>query len=256
MTHLHKIVRTAIAILCLTALTSAHATGTNAPKEKEEAPKKQWVVFYIKPENAILHVDTMTYMVHDGKKMLQLPVKEYPVTVESPFFKEWKDTITLQESERSNVNVELQPIYSYVTVTTPLEEAIILVDGDSIGQKTATSHRIVAGRHKVIVSVNGVCYYEGDFDIGTAEKKVVNVKKEDLHPIVTFGTLNVGCNEPDADVLVNNAFMGKTPLTLSTLRIDYNYSVTVRKEGFKDDTKHIRLQRGKTAELLFELKNK
>lgn len=256
MTHLHKIVCAAITLLCLAILTPARAARTDAPKEKEDAPQKQWVVFYIKPENAILHVDTMTYMVHDGKKMLQLPVKEYPIMVESPFFKEWKDTITLHETERRNVNVELQPIYSYVTVMTPLEEAIILVDGDSIGQKTATSHRIVAGRHKVIVSVNGVCYYEGDFDIGTAEKKVVNVKKEDLHPIVTFGTLNVGCNEPDADVLVNNAFMGRTPLTLSTLRIDYNYSVTVRKEGFKDDTKQVRLQRGKTAELLFELKSK
>lgn len=256
MRHLYNIACTTITLLLLAVLTPAHAACTDAPKEKEEAPKKQWVVFYIKPENAILHVDTMTYMLHDGKKMLQLPVKEYPVMVESPFFKEWKDTITLQESERSNVNVELQPIYSYVTVTTPLEEATILVDGDSIGQKDATSHRIVAGRHKVIVSVNGVCYYENAFDIGSAEKKIINVKKEDLHPIVTFGTLNVGCNEPDADVLINNTFMGKTPLTLSTLRIDYNYSVMVRKEGFKDDTKHVRLQRGKTTELLFELKNK
>ncbi len=256
MRHLHKIVCAVITFLCLTVLTTVRAAGTDAPKEKEDAPKKQWVVFYIKPENAILHVDTMTFMVHDGKKMLQLPVKEYPVMVESPFFKEWKDTITLHETERSNVNVELQPIYSYVSVTTPLEEATILVDGDSIGQKTATSHRIVAGKHKVIVSVNGVCYYESAFDIGTAEKKVINVKKEDLHPIVTFGTLNVGCNEPDADVLVNNAVMGKTPLTLNSLRIDYNYTVTVRKQGFKDETKQVRLQRGKTAELSFELKGK
>ena len=256
MTITRKIFTSLFSLLCLLTASSASAAEQGeAQIGKEDNVKKQWVVFYIKPDNAILHVDTTTYMVHDGKKMLYLPVKEYPVMVESPFFKEWKDTIALHETERCNVTAELQPLYSYITVYTPLDDATILVDGEPVGMNDATSHRVVAGRHNVIVSVNGVTYYEGTVDIGSAEKKVLRLNKEDLKPIVTFGTLNIGCSEPDADVVINNTVIGKTPLTLSTLRIDYNYSVTVRKKGFKDLTKNIRLQRGKTADIFFELKN-
>jgi TolB-like protein len=54
------------------------------------------------------------------------------------------------------------------------------------------------------------------------------------------GRLSVGANVPQSDVYLNGQFLGKTPVTVNALDLGA-YTLLVRKEGFIDFTKQIRI---------------
>ena len=154
---------------------------TNSPK-KEYHVDKQWAVFYVQPENAILYVDTVMHAVRNGKLQVYLPLGNHNCKAEAPFYQTWEGTITLDDSERVNQTVNLEPIYSYLTVKVPLEDCTILLNGDSIGNTQTISNRLVAGRYRLTVVRKSLCYYNDWVDIKPTEKKVVKIRKTDLNP--------------------------------------------------------------------------
>ncbi len=155
---------------------------TSSPK-KEYRASSQWTVFYFSPENAILYVDSTRHTVSGGKIQLYLPVGRHACRAEAPFYSQWQDAVTVTDSVRTDVEVHLQPLYSYLTVRTPLADAAIRLDGDSIGSGSAVSRRIMAGRHRLTLTRRGYCYYNAWVDIDTVAKKVVTLTEADLHPM-------------------------------------------------------------------------
>lgn len=64
---------------------------TEDPK-KEFKPDKQWVVFRIRPEHAIVFVDSTVQLMQDGLLQLYLPVGQHTYQVISPFYENKKET--------------------------------------------------------------------------------------------------------------------------------------------------------------------
>lgn len=144
--------------------------------------QKQWVIFEIQPKDAIITVDSTTTVVRTGICQFNLPVGMHPYRVESPFHVEVADSFELSDTARLIVPVALQPFYSYITVTTPMETARIFVDGQWIGDHQATSGHLYEGSHRLTVMLDQQCYYEGEFTVGRAEKKNVELAASDLFP--------------------------------------------------------------------------
>lgn len=161
---------------------------TSSPK-KEYRAARQWTVFYFSPDNAILYVDSVRHTVSGGKIQLYLPVGRHACRAEAPFYDEWKDVVTVTDSVRTDVDVRLQPLYSYLTVRTPLADAAIRLDGDSIGVGSTVSRRIMAGHHRLTITRRGYCYYNDWVDIDTVAKKVVTLTGADLHPVAIPRTM-------------------------------------------------------------------
>ena len=65
--------------------------NTEDPK-KEFKPDKQWVVFRIRPEHAIVFVDSTVQLMQDGLLQLYLPVGQHTYQVISPFYENKKET--------------------------------------------------------------------------------------------------------------------------------------------------------------------
>ena len=158
------------------------ATLLTYSPEKEYQLQKQWVIFDIQPQDAILTVDSTMTLVH-GRTQLYLPLGEHTYLAESPFHQQEKGTFELTDEEKLTMKVALQPIYSYLTVNTPLEGCDILVDGLSIGRTQGTSGHLNEGTHHLIVMKDGLCYYDGDVNIGRSEKKRIELTAEDLRPV-------------------------------------------------------------------------
>ncbi len=154
---------------------------TKSPK-KAYHMDKQWAVFYVQPENAILYVDSVMHTVRKGMLQLYLPLGKHKYKVEAPFYESREDSICLNDSERVNQQVALQPIYSYLTINTPLEGCTILLDGDSIGNTSIVSNRLIAGRYRITVVRKSLCYYNDWVDLQPTEKKVVNITEQQLKP--------------------------------------------------------------------------
>ena len=151
--------------------------------DKEYKLQKQWVIFEIQPQDIILTIDSTVTLVHGGIEQFYLPVGKHTYLAESPFHQQEEGSFELTDEERQIVTVALQPIYSYLTVRTPLEGCDILVDGQPIGKTRGTSGHLREGIHRLTVLKDSLRYYDADFSIGWSEKKTIELTADDLHPV-------------------------------------------------------------------------
>ena len=158
------------------------ATLQTLDQSKEYKLPWQWVVFDISPDNAILRIDSATYLLRQGSKVLRLPVGKHGYVVESPFYEAVTDSLVLTDTSKLRLDIRLQPIYSYLTVKTPWHKGRIYVDDQPIGMQECTSFRLNEGRHALSVYLHDTCCYHALFDIGRAEKKVVELTEKDYYP--------------------------------------------------------------------------
>ena len=148
--------------------------------DKEFKLQKQWVIFEIQPQDAILTIDSTMTLVQGGKQQFYLPIGKHAYIAESPFHQQEEGSFELTEEERQIVTVALQPIYSYLTVRTSLEGCDILIDGQQIGQTRGTSGHLREGIHRLTVLKDSLRYYDADFSIGWREKKTIELSAGDL----------------------------------------------------------------------------
>ena len=123
---------------------------------KEYKLSKQWVVFQVIPENAILQVDSTVALVRNGLAQFHLPLGKHGYHVEAPFYEELSDTVL------------------------PVLEGHIYVDGQPIGKGEATSGRLQPGDHQVLVTQNETCYVDTVVNLGIGEKRVLTLQASDL----------------------------------------------------------------------------
>lgn len=158
--------------------------------EKEETYqlKKQWVSFDVSPSNAWLYVDSTRFVTRTGIVDLFLPLGKHHYRIESPFYEAVEDTFLLTDTAKVKIPVEMCPVYSYLTVTTPLKNAEIWVDGCCVGKGEGTSQRLMEGEHNLVIIQNDVIYYQNNVSVSQSEKRHIHIGKEDLNPISIFKT--------------------------------------------------------------------
>ena len=182
---------------------------------KEYKLSKQWVVFQVIPENAILQVDSTVALVRNGLAQFHLPLGKHGYHVEAPFYEELSDTVEVVDSAKIVVPVVLQSVYSYLTVKLPVLEGHIYVDGQPIGKGEATSGRLQPGDHQVLVTQNETCYVDTVVNLGIGEKRVLTLQASDLwvRPLmaraVTPGILK---ETADSTVTDSTAMAANVPL--------------------------------------------
>jgi len=143
--------------------------------------KKQWVVFKIRPENAIIQVDSTVTRIRSGVQQYHLSLGKHSYRIESPFYQAVEDTFELNDSVRLTIPVDLQPFYSYLTVRSPFEGGEVFIDGQKVG-KDGTSGQLSDGEHTIQVFRGSTCYYDARVTLGRAEKKTVELSREDFWP--------------------------------------------------------------------------
>ena len=147
---------------------------------KEYKLSKQWVVFQVIPENAILQVDSTVALVRDGTAQFELPLGKHGYHAEAPFYEELSDSVEVVDSAKLVVPVVLQSVYSYLTVKLPIAEGLIFIDSEPIGKGEATSGHLQPGDHHLIVMQEETCFADTVINMGVGEKKILALKASDL----------------------------------------------------------------------------
>ena len=192
--------------------------------DKEYKLQKQWVIFEIQPQDAILTIDSTMTLVQGGKQQFYLPIGKHAYLAEAPFHQQEEGSFELTDDERQIVTIALQPIYSYLTVRTSLEGCDILIDGQPIGQTRGTSGHLREGLHRLTVLKDSLMYYDADFNIGWREKKTIELTSDDLRPILKLKT-----KERERVVRSQEEYSPITaPVTIKAL--DDNTSIWVNRE--------------------------
>ena len=180
---------------------------------KEYKLSKQWVVFKITPENAILYVDSTMSLVRNGTAQFNLPIGKHPYRVESPFYEEYADTLELTDSAKLYVPVYLQSFYSYLTVRTPMSDGTIFLNGQPIGKGSVTSGHLQAGNHHLQVMKKKTCYFDSLIVVRKGEKKVLDLAATDLRVMPTVTKLAIApMSDPEAEDSLQRPAVVPTPV--------------------------------------------
>ena len=157
------------------------ATLQGGDPKKTYKMKWQWVVFNVSPRNAIIHVDSTIFRTRDGQVALRMDVGKHGYLVEAPFYEEQKDSFEVSDSMKVNMQIALQPAYSYLTVQTPWKRGEIYIDGQAVAMQEGTSFRLAPGDHRLSVFLGEACCYDEPFTIGRAEKKTITLAQHDFN---------------------------------------------------------------------------
>lgn len=318
-------------------------------QEKEYRIKKQWVVFYIQPKDAIIQVDSVLKPVREGKAQFYLPIGEHACQVEAPFHETWRDTLCLTDTLRTEKKIELQPFYSFLTVKTLIPDCKIYIDKQLTGSVQATSTRLLSGMYRLTVLKDSLCFYDTWVELGKAEKKTIDLTKEVLvpqrwiqffpplpvirpncmiatteekivapvcikaidketeiivnrelmghgkwegrlatgfyaitaqkaglesntlflwidddrpqsisidSPQAAYGMLNIHSNVIDAEIYVNDIFVGYTPSILRNVSANHNYVIRLCKSGYKEASRTVRPYGNELSEIEINLRKK
>ena len=236
-----------------------HAYLQTYNPEKKFKLQKQWVVFQVIPEKAVIHVDSTMIRTMDGKAQFHLPIGKHPYMVESPFYQTIEDTLEVMDDQKLIQPVRLQPIYSYLRVKTPFPSCQILIDNQLIGQYEAVSSHLAAGRHRLSVFCDSLCYYDAPIIVGPAEKKVVvltasQLKQQPWHErkkfqptdtlMVYTGTpapikapVTIKTQDEYTDILLNRELVGNG--TWEGLLEEGFYIINTRKDGWESMARYL-----------------
>lgn len=139
---------------------------------------KQWLTFNVWPPEAIVTVDSTTTLVRDGRAQFYLPVGTHKYLVEAPFHSSVCDSIPLTDSAKEELDIHLQPFYSYLTVRPGDPDSEVYLDREFLGRGDLTTGRITPGPHRLTVLWNGIYYYDAEIIVGEAEKKTVSLDRD------------------------------------------------------------------------------
>jgi len=187
-------------------------------------PQQQWIVMDIEPHNAIVTMDSTVTLISNGQYAEMKALGSHTYTVEAPFYEAVTDSFLLTDTARVDLNIRLQPAYSYVTVDTPWEYGEIYVDGLYAGKGNATSRRIQEGQHRLTIYQYDMCIYDAPFTIGKAEKQDIKLTTKDFNPLPLKKPQPTADKPKNADLakvvaaqtIMSQGTISKTPVTLKT----------------------------------------
>ncbi|MBD3344771.1 MAG: PEGA domain-containing protein [Chitinivibrionales bacterium] len=151
-----------------------------------------------------------------------------------------KDSIETTEAKQETAKGALK-------ITTDPDDALLLVDGESVGKTPITVENLAPGKHTLEIRKAG--HYLKKATVTVAANSVQELPFTLLKP----ATLVVLSEPSEAAVTINNKAIGITPLTKGKLKPG-EYVVKIRKTGFAQQTKKISLSSGEVDTLDFSLK--
>ena len=198
---------------------------------KELKGTHQWVMFHLAPDNILLQIDSVSHPVRSDMMAYYLPLGEHRYRAEAPFYAPQEGQFTLTDSLRAEVLVNLQPLYSFLTVKTDWKGGGLYIDGTPVRrEEVATSCRLNEGYHRVAFFWGRECFYDSLLFVGPAQKVVLELTEKDLRPLplrmdeplqldsLALARLDTDsvrvpvslrCKDPEAEILVDRESVGK-----------------------------------------------
>ena len=214
----------------------------------KQSRTSQYVVFQLKPENAIVEIDGELLETYNGTATKMLKFGTYNYRVKAPnYLSEAGKVIVDDPDEKVIVDISLKPNFSSVTVTVD-DNSEIWVNGIK----------------------RGVGIWHGELGAGTYEFEAkkenhrstiltqdIVVSKEPLEirlktPMPILGEANINSSPAMADIYIDDMRIGETPMLVSKLLVG-NHSISIRKSGYIDNNSTITIDEKKVTEYSIKL---
>jgi formylglycine-generating enzyme required for sulfatase activity len=142
--------------------------------------------------------------------------------------------------EAQTLDVELQPLWATVTMSSQPEGATVKIDGETVGQTPVTT-QVLEGERSVEISLAGFKPQRRTLQIeaeATLELPSVRLQPED-------GVLVLSSEPAGATVSVDDEYRGQTPLEI-TVAPGRRYEVGLSKSGYESRSMELEVGSGQT----------
>ena len=180
---------------------------------------------------------------------------QHSVTLIKAGYQDWTGTASIASGVTTYLNPTLvknpQPQYATVSISSSPAGANVYGDGVYIGQTRSGSPlvftQVKPGIHTLLLTKSGYQDYETTQSVVAGQDYVVSVTLNAVNNPTTGG-ISIISAPSDAEVYLNNAFKGLTPITLDSLSPG-SYSVLVKLSGYQDWKATQQVTAGQTAQI-------
>jgi hypothetical protein len=151
--------------------------------------------------------------------------------------------------EQRVAKVDLQPgaaATARLRVVTPIPDAEVFVDGASMGKAPLDRNDLAPGKHYVVVRKQGYAEWKRQVDLDTVTPVTLTAE------LSASGTLKVLSNVGGANVLIDGAVVGKTPLTLDNIAAG-DHLLEVKADGYVEAKQSVHIDGGEQKILAADL---
>ncbi len=173
-----------------------------------------------------------------GEGSIFLTYGEHTYTVRSKLYKSESGVITIGE-ERKELNINLEPNFGYIDITSTPTGADIDLNGIVVGQTPYRSERLELGEYQVKISTPNYEIYSQTINLIEGEKR------ENLAaPLkANFGYIQINSIPSGATVEINDMAVGKTPYKSGILPLG-EHRIKVSATNFDTYSQNINLTEG------------
>ena len=208
------------------------------------------------PVGASLYVDSI-YQGYTNQIVGNLAVGTHTVTMKKSGYKDFSQTATVYNAQTTSVSVTLSPVSSPTTgdldVSSTPSGASVYLNGDYQGETRSSGPlyitSLVPGTYTVILKKSGYQDYTTTAKIvaGTTAQVAAVLQPASAKP--TTASAEIYSQPSGADIYINNAYKGVTPLSLENIPIDATktYTIEIRMQGYKSYTDSGSISPGQTV---------
>lgn len=163
------------------------------------------------------------------------------VELDHPGYYDWKSTVVVPAGGTKTVSGTLNPMpvsnVGWVYVSSSPGGALVTFDGTNYGQTPGSGslklNNIGVGDHTVTLTLTGYKSYTTKVNVNANTVSEVSALLQPTEPKSATGGLSVSSTPSGANVLIDNNFVGITPLTLKEVPAG-SHVVTVELTGYQD----------------------
>ncbi|NYT08245.1 MAG: PEGA domain-containing protein, partial [Methanomicrobiales archaeon] len=206
------------------------------------------------PSGAAVYVDNI-YRGVTSTIVGNLVPGSHSVRLSKAGFQDWTGTVSISAGATTYLGPTLspdqQPMYATVSITSNPPGANVYGDGVYVGQTRASGPlvftQVTPGVHTLLLSKAGYQDYTATQTVVAGQNYNIDVT---LTPVQnpTTGGISVTSSPDGAEVYLNNAFKGLTPITLDSLTPG-SYTVLLKLSGYSDWSSTTTVVAGQTAQL-------
>ncbi|MHB8164904.1 MAG: PEGA domain-containing protein [Methanoregula sp.] len=154
---------------------------------------------------------------------------------------DWKSTVTVPSGGTKTVSGTLNPVpvsnVGWVYVSSSPGGASVTLDGNNYGQIPSSGslklNNIGVGDHTIVLALSGYETYTTPVSVNANTVSEINAILSRVGPKPGYGELSISSTPAGANVLIDNNFVGITPLTLKDIPVG-SHVVMVRQPGYQD----------------------
>lgn len=201
----------------------------------------------LSPPDARIMIDEVLFSIDRDRKLVFLPVGTQTVVVRKDGFRSIEKQIVVSEKDTASLEVQLEPIFGRLRVSSDPAGADIYLNGKKIGQTPLQESKFPVGQHELRIQ-KGNLYAVKRLTVEENKETTTHANLQ-----ASLGIVRLLVN-PWANIYVNGKKLGVTPPLDNLELLPGEYSVKIENPAFSPVTRKISVKAGATVTVQHDFK--